>query len=213
MKIKVCGMKYDENIRELEGLHPDYMGFLFYSGSKRHIKTALPKIHGGIEKIGVFVNQEEDEVVQLVRSNQLAAVQLHGEESPDYIERLRAQLEDPEVKIIKAFPVGDSMNWEQLKPYEAVCDYFLLDTKGKERGGNGVQFNWELLSDYPLKTKFFLSGGIGPDDIEALKDFSGSEKAAMCHAIDVNSRFELFPGMKDIEKLKVFIKDFKGIQS
>ena len=213
MKIKVCGMKYNENIHELEALHPDYMGFLFFSGSKRFVETELPEIREGIEKIGVFVNQEEDEVVQLVRSNQLAAVQLHGEESPDYIERLRAQLEDPEVKIIKAFPVGDSMSWGQLKPYEAFCDYFLLDTKGKERGGNGIQFNWELLSGYPLKTNFFLSGGIGPDDIEALKDFSKSEKSGMCHAIDVNSRFELFPGMKDMEKLKVFIKDFKDIQS
>jgi len=213
MKIKVCGMKYDENIHELEALQPDYMGFLFFSGSKRYVESELPEIRKEIHKIGVFVNQEEDEVVEKVHTNQLAGIQLHGEESPDYIEQLRAQLKDSEVKIIKAFPVGDSMNWEQMASYEGVCDYFLLDTKGKERGGNGVQFNWELLSGYPLKTEFFLSGGIGPDDIEALKDFSKSEKSAMCHAIDVNSRFELFPGMKDIEKLKVFIKDFKGIQS
>lgn len=213
MKIKVCGMKYNENIHELEALHPDYMGFLFFSGSKRYVEAELPEIGKEIHKIGVFVNQEEDEVVEKVHSNQLAGIQLHGEESPDYIEQLRAQLKDSEVKIIKAFPVGDSMNWEQLAPYEGVCDYFLLDTKGKERGGNGIQFNWELLSGYPLKTKFFLSGGIGPDDIEALKDFSKSEKSGMCHAIDVNSRFELFPGMKDIEKLKVFMKDFKDIQS
>lgn len=213
MKIKVCGMKYDENIHELEALQPDYMGFLFFSGSKRYVESELPEIRKEIHKIGVFVNQEEDEVVEKVHTNQLAGIQLHGEESPDYIEQLRAQLKDSEVKIIKAFPVGDSMNWEQLAPYEGVCDYFLLDTKGKERGGNGIQFNWELLSGYPLKTNFFLSGGIGPDDIEALKDFSKSEKSGMCHAIDVNSRFELFPGMKDIEKLKVFIKDFKGIES
>lgn len=213
MKIKVCGMKYDENIQELEVLHPDYMGFLFYSGSKRYVDAELPEIQKGMQKIGVFVNQEEKELADRVRHHELTGVQLHGEESPQYIERLRILLKDADVKIIKAFPVGDSMSWEQLKPYEAVCDYFLLDTKGKERGGNGVQFDWELLSGYPLKTKFFLSGGIGPDDLKALKDFSKSEKASMCHAIDVNSRFELYPGMKDIEKLKVFIKDFKGIQS
>ena len=213
MKIKVCGMKYEENILELEALQPDYMGFLFYTGSKRFVDTEIPEIPKGVEKIGVFVNQDEKEIVKRVRSHELAGVQLHGEESPAYVDRLLLLLKDTDVKIIKAFPVGDSMDWEQLKLYEAACDYFLFDTKGKDRGGNGIQFNWELLSGYPLKKEYFLSGGIGPDDMEALKGFHKSGKAELCHAIDVNSRFELFPGMKDMEKLKIFIKDFKAIRT
>lgn len=213
MKIKVCGMKYEENIHELEVLQPDYMGFLFYSGSKRFVDKELPKINEDTAKIGVFVDQDEKEVLSRVHSNALSGVQLHGEESPNYIEKLRIGLKGCEVIIIKAFPVGESMDWDVVRPYEAVCDYFLFDTRGKDRGGNGIQFNWDLLSGYPLKTEYFLSGGIGPGDLEALKKFSESEKAKLCHAIDVNSRFELFPGMKDMEKLTRFIKDFKVIRS
>jgi phosphoribosylanthranilate isomerase len=211
MKIKVCGMKYEENIHELEALGPDYMGFLFFAGSKRFVDEELPEIDREIEKIGVFVNQEKEEVVQGVRSNQLTGVQLHGEESPTYIEGLRKLLRDTDVKIIKAFPVGDSMDWEPVKPYEPFCDYFLFDTKGKDRGGNGIQFDWSLLESYPLKKEYFLSGGIGPDDLDAIRAFRKSDYADLCHAIDVNSRFELSPGRKDIEKLKIFIKDFKAI--
>ena len=213
MKVKVCGMKYEKNMYQLESLHPDYMGFLFFSGSKRFIDKELPQISKDIEKIGVFVNQNEEEIEQRVRLNGLSGVQLHGEESPADVESLSMLLQGTGVKIIKAFPVGDSMDWDQLKPYESVCDYFLFDTRGKDRGGNGIQFDWNLLSGYPLKTEYFLSGGIGPEDLEALKEFSSSEKAQLCHAIDVNSRFELFPGMKDIEKLKIFIRDFKAIRS
>ncbi len=213
MKIKVCGMKYQKNIRELEALHPDYMGFLFYSGSKRYVTTELPEVDSPIDKIGVFVNQDVTEVLGRIRSHGLAGVQLHGEERPDYIEKLRTQLTGSDVKIIKAFPVGDAMDWQPIKSYEPFCDYFLFDTKGKDRGGNGVQFNWDLLSGYPLKTEYFLSGGIGPQDIDPLKEFCSSGKSELCHSIDVNSRFELFPGMKDIEKLKTFIQDFKAIRS
>ena len=165
-----------------------------------------------IEKIGVFVNQEVDEVAQKVHRNRLAGVQLHGEETPSYVESLRTLLNDEEVKIIKAFPVGNVMDWESVKVYETLCDYFLFDTKGKDRGGNGIQFDWNLLADYPLKKEYFLSGGIGPDDLDALKAFRESDQSGLCHAIDVNSRFELFPGMKDVEKLKLFIKDFKAIR-
>lgn len=213
MKIKVCGMKYEENIHELQALQPDYMGFLFFSGSKRFIDMKIPEISKDIEKIGVFVNQDENEVLSRVHTNALAGVQLHGEESPAYVEQLRIQLKDSDVKIIKAFPVGVSMDWDQLRPYEAACDYFLFDTKGKDRGGNGIQFDWDLLSGYRLKTEYFLSGGIGPDDLQALKVFRKSDQAKLCHAIDVNSRFELSPGMKDIEKLRKFIRDFKAIRS
>ncbi len=213
MKIKVCGMKYEKNMHELEVLQPDYMGFLFFAGSKRFIDENLPEIDPDIEKIGVFVNQDEREVLQRVRSNRLSGVQLHGDESPAEVRSLRKLLKDADVKIIKAFAVGDLMDWDQLEPYEYLCDYFLFDTRGKERGGNGIQFDWSLLSGYPLKTEYFLSGGIGPDDLAALKEFSTSEKAKLCHAIDVNSRFELFPGMKDMEKLKIFIRDFKAIRS
>lgn len=212
MKIKVCGMKYEENIRELEACCPDYMGFLFFPGSKRFVDAELPEINKEIEKIGVFVNQEVDEVAQKVNTNRLAGVQLHGEETPSYLESLRTLLKDEDVKIIKAFPVGNVMDWDSVKAYETLCDYFLFDTKGKDRGGNGIQFDWNLLAAYPLKKEFFLSGGIGPDDLDALKAFRESDQSGLCHAIDVNSRFELFPGMKDVEKLKLFIKDFKAIR-
>jgi phosphoribosylanthranilate isomerase len=211
MKIKVCGMKYEENIRELELLRPDYMGFLFFSGSKRFVESKLPRIEEYIDKIGVFVNQEVNEVKEAIVSNGLQGVQLHGEESPAYIERLRSLLAGSQTTIIKAFPVGDTMDWEILEPYETNCDYFLFDTKGKDRGGNGIQFDWKILSGYKLKTKYFLSGGIGPDDIGPLKDFLVSDNAEKCQAIDINSRFEVYPGMKDIDKLKVFIEDFKAI--
>ena len=212
MRIKVCGMKFEENIREVEALQPDYLGFIFFSGSKRYVTGALPSIDEGIKKIGVFVNEEIQEILNRVRSEGLHGIQLHGEESPAYVEHLQADLKGSKVEIIKAFPVGESMDWEKLEPYERLCDYFLFDAKGEKRGGNGVQFDWNLLSGYNLSTPYFLSGGIGPDDLETLKDFMKTKEAELCKVIDVNSRFEKSPGLKNTEELKSFITDFKALE-
>ena len=118
MRIKVCGMKFERNIREVEALQPDYLGFIYYSGSKRCVTGELPSIDEGIKKIGVFVNEEIQEILNRVRSEGLHGVQLHGEESPAYVEHLQADLKGPEVEIIKAFPVGESMDWEKLEQFD-----------------------------------------------------------------------------------------------
>ena len=213
MKIKVCGMKYEDNIRELEALDPDYIGFLLYRGSKRYVEGLLPTVKQGVKKVGVFVNEKVSEIVAQVKKNGLHAVQLHGEENPDELKQLKEIFGDSDLSIIKAFPVGNFMDWDKVKAYEPFCDFFLFDAKGKDRGGNEFCFDWEVLNAYSLNKPFFLSGGIGPDDLDRLEEFSRSEKADLCHAIDVNSRFEVSPGRKDIEKLRKFIEKFKAIRS
>jgi len=213
MKLKVCGMKFRENIEEVASLHPDYMGFIFYKGSKRFFEGRIPELDASIRKIGVFVNEDLTEVVKKVRKHQLQGVQLHGDEDVAYCSSLKNGLKNvADLDLIKVFPVRNSINLEQLRPYNDHCDYFLFDTLGKERGGTGVQFNWEALADYDLSTPYLLSGGIGPDDLDSLRRFSQTASAKSCHAVDVNSRFEDFPGMKNIEKLKSFIDDFKEMK-
>ncbi len=214
MKLKVCGMKYEDNISQIANLQPDYLGFIFYKKSARHFNTSISELPDSIKKTGVFVDESIENVIELINTHQLQAVQLHGKESPEYCSALRdaerisisheKNLKKVQVEIIKVFSIKNEFNFEVLKPYEDVCDYFLFDTKGKLPGGNGYTFDWSVLNNYPSTKLFFLSGGIGLDQVDAIKRFKQSEASKYCYALDVNSKFEIEPGLKNIEKLKVF---------
>lgn len=198
LKLKVCGMRDSGNIRQLLKLQPDYMGFIFYEKSKRFAPELdaelLNDFPSETKKVGVFVNASLEEVKGKVDRYGLDLVQLHGDESVEYVGDLFAA----GIRVIKVFSVGDSFDFEQLKPYKGLVDFFLFDTKGKERGGNGVTFDWELLKAYDQSVPFFLSGGIDNENISALESLKGMN----IHAIDVNSKYEIAPGLKDIEELK-----------
>ena len=206
-------MKYEENILEVAALGPDFMGFIFYPGSKRNFDGEIPDLDPSIRKIGVFVNEDPEQVVEMVRKHDLAGVQLHGEEDAAYCKGLRETLDKPgDFFLIKAFRLKDSIDFDSLLPYEGHCSCFLFDTLGAERGGTGEKFNWEALKGYKLSTPYLLSGGIGPDDLRSLERFLGSEGATSCLGVDVNSRFEVSPGWKNTEKLKIFVNEFKALK-
>ena len=200
MKLKVCGMKY--NPKEVELLEPDYMGFIFWDKSPRHVSGIMPSISLKIKKVGVFVNASTEEILQKVAKYGLQMVQLHGKESPEDCKKLK----NLNLGVIKAFGVDEAFDFSVLEPYEEVCDYYLFDTKGKLPGGNGYVFYWEVLENYPSTKPFFLSGGIGLENIDDILTFLYRPESKYCHAIDVNSRFENKPGLKNIEKLKEFKK-------
>ena len=225
MKIKVCGMRDTENISELVKLKPDYIGFIFYGKSKRFV-AKFPKIEipSKIKKVGVFVNENIDEVIEIVEKNKLDAIQLHGSETPEYCKDLRNCLTKPSrsevtersrsdnsgevistplnhpFEIFKAFSVDDNFNFEKTKVYEKACNYFLFDTKGKDYGGNGVKFNWQILDNYKGETPFLLSGGISKVDAAEIKNVSHKAFAG----VDINSGFEIEPGLKNIANIKEF---------
>ncbi len=200
MKLKVCGMKYQDNMTEVAALQPDYLGFIFYGKSSRNFNTSIPKISSTIKKTGVFVNEDLQVVIEKIKTFDLQTVQLHGEESPEYCATLKGEV----LEIIKVFSIKNEFNFEVLKPYENVCDYFLFDTKGKHPGGNGYTFNWNVLNQYPSTKPFFLSGGIGVDQTEDIKKFRNSKASKYCYALDVNSKFEIEPGLKNITLLQEF---------
>lgn len=205
MKIKICGMKYPENIQEIAALQPDYLGFIFYDKSPRFMLNEIPALEKPIAKVGVFVNATQPEIEAKARQYQLEFIQLHGEESPDFCRSLQ-QLK---LKVIKSFNIDKQFNFNILEKYKNYCDYFLFDTKDQQYGGNGTVFDWTLLSQYHLPKPYFLSGGIGPESISDLKAFISTAAAQYCHAIDLNSRFETKPGQKNPETLKTFLKKIK----
>lgn len=205
-ELKVCGMLHTENILEVAALQPDYLGFIFFKGSKRYaggldpeVVKALPE---QIRRTGVFVNEEAGLVLELVHKYGLNAVQLHGAESPEYCRGIAQSVKaiQPEFKVIKSFGVNADFDFEQLKAYQGVADYFLFDTQTPDHGGSGKKFDWNLLDKYKLDVPYFLSGGIGPESVEALNGISDPRLLA----IDINSRFELEPGLKDAGKLTEF---------
>ena len=191
-------MKYKDNIEAVAHLQPDYMGFIFYDKSARHFNKTIPVLTDTIKKVGVFVDEKLDMVSQIIRKFNLQTVQLHGNESPEYCMNLK------NVEVIKVFSIKDQFNFEILRQYEEVCDYFLFDTKGKLPGGNGYTFNWNVLENYPSTKPYFLSGGIGLNEIEKIKLFKESPASKYCYAIDINSKFEIKPGLKNIEELEKF---------
>lgn len=186
-------MKYPENIQKVSSLLPDYMGFIFYEKSERHFEGILPEISETVQKVGVFVNPTLEEILEKTKKYNLHAVQLHGNESPEFCQLVKCL----NVTIIKVFSVDAAFDFQKVLPYENVCDYFLFDTKGKFPGGNGKTFDWQLLQKYPSQKPIFLSGGIGPEEIEKIKKLPFA-----VYAVDLNSKFETRPGMKNTEQLK-----------
>ncbi|WP_417363458.1 phosphoribosylanthranilate isomerase [Galbibacter sp.] len=203
-------MKYQDNIQQIGSLVPDYLGFIFYEKSPRNFTGPLPLLPKSVKKIGVFVDATTTEVLEKVTQFGLNGIQLHGRESSAYCEELKVSLRQAFQKgsitqlplIIKVFSVKDHFDFSVLKTYEPIVDYFLFDTKGVYAGGNGYTFDWELLKDYPSEKPFFLSGGIGIEQLEAIKNIDPNLPV---HAIDVNSQFEQQPGLKDSTLIKEFI--------
>lgn len=206
MKLKVCGMKY--NAQEVAELQPDYLGFIFYDKSSRFFDRELFPLASEIQKIGVFVNASVDEICEKIQKYDLQGVQLHGQESPEFCKTLKLKFASTtlSVTILKVFSIKDDFDFKVLEPYEDLCDYFLFDTKGKLPGGNGYTFDWGVLKNYPSTKPYFLSGGIGLAEVDSIKEFMQRPEARYCHAVDVNSRFESKPGLKDISELTTFKK-------
>lgn len=207
MKLKVCGMRDGQNIKDLLSLKPDFIGFIFYEKSPRFVGDELDAdllkvFPSEVKKVGVFVNAELNEVKSKVDEYALDYVQLHGDESVEYV----ADLFAVGIKVIKVFSVGEDFDFEKFKGFNPFVDFFLFDTKTEDRGGSGKKFNWELLKDYQSEVPYFLSGGI---DVESVTD-SEVLKRLGPYALDVNSKFELEPGLKSINQLaelKVLINE------
>ena len=196
-------MRDAENIREVEQLSIDWMGFIFWPKSSRYVSERPAYLPTKCKRVGVFVDASIEEIMQKVQDYALDAIQLHGHESPDYIHTLR--VDGGFAAVIKAFNIATAADLEATKPYEGLADYFLFDTKGKSVGGNGEKFDWSVLEAYTGETPFLLSGGIGPDDAERVIAFHHSK----CVGLDLNSKFEVAPALKDINKLREFIKEIR----
>ena len=192
-------MRDAENIREVEALGIDLMGFVFWPKSSRYVSERPVYLPQKTKHVGVFVNEDIEQVKHIAEEFALDFIQLHGSESPEYAQQLR------DWKVIKAFNIATKEDLEATKSYEGVVDYFLFDTKGKSVGGNGEKFDWSILDNYVGETPFLLSGGIGPDDTERVKAFHHPK----CFGIDLNSKFEISPAFKDINKLREFIKEIR----
>ena len=195
MIVKVCGMRDEENIRQVEALGIDLMGFIFWPRSSRYVAERPSYLPTRCKRVGVFVDEEIETLKRIADDYALDVIQLHGHETPAYVAQLQGR------SVIKAFNVATAADFVQTKDYAGLADCFLFDTKGKAVGGNGEKFDWSVLDDYTSDTPFLLSGGIGPDDAERVKAF----RHPRCIGIDLNSRFELSPAFKDINKLQDFL--------
>lgn len=201
MLIKICGMKYPDNIRQVAELHPDMMGFIFYPGSPRYVgkmeTQMILKLPENITRVAVFVNETYTYIRKIVERYNITTIQLHGQESPEFCGRLQEE----GFQVIKAMGIRESTDFIPSYDYERVCDYLLFDTKSPDYGGSGQTFDWEILSVYQGKCPFLLSGGIGPDAMETIRKISHP-----CFAgIDLNSRFERSPACKDMVLLSRFL--------
>lgn len=202
MKLKVCGMRDAENMAAVATLKPDFMGFIFYAKSPRSVigkleKEALERLPKEIQKVGVFVNANLEFIVSQVHEFGLTTVQLHGSESPEMCQVLQKK----ELIVIKVFSVDDNFDFKTTAPYEGTATYFLFDTKAPSGyGGHGVAFDWKTLKNYEGTTPFLLAGGIGIESIHALKKLNDSRLIG----IDINSRFEILPAIKNVELIRSF---------
>jgi phosphoribosylanthranilate isomerase len=202
MKIKVCGITRPEQMQELKELGADYAGMIFFKGSRRYVGQEMKNgelrvDNAKLSRVGVFVNADLVSVEKAIADYHLKAVQLHGDESPEFCLALKGKAD-----IIKAFRVRGNEDIDALiAPYQGACEYFLFDTETKEFGGSGKQFDWKILEKAEINKPFFLSGGIGLEDADKLNQFHHP----FFHAVDVNSRFETEPGVKDIQMVAKFI--------
>lgn len=216
MKIKVCGLRVEENINALKQLPIDFFGFIFYESSRRYVgkKNKLSALlsdkswSSAIQKVGVFVDAEIEEVLHYVHDYHLNYVQLHGNESPEYCMELNqiwnfSSLQ--KAKIIKAFAIGDATDFSVVNTYQTHCQLFIFDTKGEMPGGNGVTFDWSLLKHYQGITPFLLSGGIDKNAVEAIHQLQIPQLVG----VDINSKFEIEPALKDVNKIASFIHQLK----
>ena len=211
--IKICGMKH--NVAQVAALQPDYLGFIFYEKSARNYEEEEIATYGGIKSVGVFVNASISFIMKKIKTCKLDVIQLHGDESDAYINQINQSIFNlPEqhkpksgIEIWKVFSVGEDFDFGMLSKYENIVDKFLFDTKGKDKGGNGLAFNWSILKGYPSTKPFLLSGGISMENISEVKELL--KTALPIYAIDVNSKFEDSPGMKNIEELKKLITELE----
>jgi phosphoribosylanthranilate isomerase len=206
MRLKVCGMREAENIRQLLALQPDFMGFIFYEKSSRFVgedldEDLLKSFPHTTRKVGVFVNATASYILENYKKYNLDYVQLHGEELPDFCRNLKLK----GVNIIKAFSVDENFYFGKLQNYKPYCDFFLFDTKGAERGGNGTTFDWSILSKYDNEKPFFLAGGINLENAHKALEIQNLK----VYALDVNSKFEVSPAFKDIDKLEELVRILK----
>jgi phosphoribosylanthranilate isomerase len=213
MRVKVCGMTDAEQVQQLDWLGVEFCGFIFYPKSQRYVFKHMPassikKIKGNINKVGVFVNAYEEDILKTVDDCGLYLVQLHGDETPRQCEKIANY-----VTVIKAFRISETDNilWK-IKDYIDVVDMFLFDTEGVGYGGTGKKFNWEMLKGLNIRKPFFLSGGIEPTDVNQLQQFSKDSVAKDLFSIDINSKFEISPGVKDIKMVENFVNEIKQLK-
>lgn len=197
MKIKVCGLRDEGNIKAVSALNPDYMGFIFYKGSPRFVNElpadVLSELPATVNKVAVFVNEDAGTIRKIIDKYDFDFVQLHGNESPAFCKSLK-----DDAIIIKAFGIDKGFDFKQLEKYKNKADLFLFDTKTSAHGGSGVTFDWSILDKYEMEIPFFLSGGLSPENIEEVKNITHPA----FYGVDLNSKFEISPGLKDIEKLE-----------
>ena len=166
LKLKICGMKFPENILEISQLQPDFLGFIFYANSPRNFEKKIPELPEKIKKVGVFVNASFEEITSKIKFYNLDFIQLHGNELPEFCKNLQEK-----IPVIKAFSIDENFDFETLKKYYESCTYFLFDTKAKNHGDNGIAFDWNILENYKLEKKYFLCGGISLENVSDLKVF------------------------------------------
>lgn len=199
--IKVCGMTEADNIRNIEQLGVDMIGFIFYPKSPRCLCEIPEYLPVQAKRVGVFVNESKENILMYADRFGLNYIQLHGNESPDYCRTLHSN----GLRLIKAFSISLPKDLFDVSDYDGLCDYYLFDTKTPQFGGSGNQFDWNILHRYNGSTPFLLSGGINPYSAKAIKEFHHPRLAG----IDLNSRFETAPGLKDVERIEMFLKELR----
>lgn len=211
LRVKVCGMTLPEQVKALDEMGVDFAGFIFYAKSPRYVGNRISsekmrQIKGHIAKVGIFVNMPYDDLMRTVEDYRLDIVQLHGDETPFFCEKVANY-----VTVVKAFRLSDNdpIDWITRPFYEAT-DMFMFDTMGAGYGGTGKKFDWNVLRQTSVSKLFFLSGGIEPGDEENIRQFMKEPVAAKLFAIDINSRFEITPGVKDMARVKKFVDNLRG---
>jgi phosphoribosylanthranilate isomerase len=216
LKIKVCGMREAANIQAVGFLPIHFMGFIFYEKSSRFVTDDIDTVSTcpeDLTRVGVFVDADIDFVLEKIDKHELNAVQLHGQEAPQYLEGFSTKLKEKlrmeainDIEIIKAFSVDEHFDFNVLKPYIGLVNYFLFDTKTPQHGGSGQKFDWSILTKYDLDIPFLLAGGISEQDVDLVKSLNINQ----LYGLDLNSKFEISPALKDVEKLRKFLIDIKN---